>query len=383
MTPKDQQPFSDIPLEDHSVGHAGLYVPDNDDSIEEKHQKLVNTLGVISETITNDIPLGLEKGGKTLIDCETGIKAFVKDHLAGTRENPVNNHLPNTETGVWIYYLTQGIERDFGRTWETTPKSIREKLSKEQKAAASGKRVITKKEKNELIAKRDMGYWLPMVSAGKMSIEEATQEVVKASQRILELEGMGIILSDNKTSGVNDYNPERTILEDWGGNWEALDIFKHKGISVVIPDVVENFFLSNTKPKTKHYNMMCKTLAAKAAFSIGKRFKIKGMDKPGAVLDPDAPQLGGVESTVVESVDDFWELLPDLHKHITTGANASFQVRGIHLATMKGFSKDSIIVVDGINIKTGKRQLFTDNAGVVGSFYDDIWYNAQEVVDEA
>jgi len=166
MPSEKQQPFSDIPLEDHSVGHAGLYVPEEGDSIDEKHQKLVNALGVISETITNDIPLGLDKGGKTLIDCETGIKAFVKDHLAGTKENPVNNHLPNTETGVWIYYLTQGIERDFGRTWEVTPKSIREKLSKEAKAAASGKRVITKKEKNDLIAKRDMGYWLPMVSAG-------------------------------------------------------------------------------------------------------------------------------------------------------------------------------------------------------------------------
>lgn len=382
MPPKDQTPFSDIPLDEHSVGHAGLYVPDDDDDIDEKHRKLVNTLGVISETITNDIPLGLEKGGKTLIDCETGIKAFVKDHLAGTKENPVNNHLPNTETGVWIYYLTQGIERDFGRTWEVTPKSIREKLSKEAKAAASGKRVITKKEKNELIAKRDMGYWLPMVSAGKMTIEEATQEVVKASERILDLESLGIILSDNKTSGVNDYNPERTILEDWGGHWEALDIYKHKGISVVIPDVIENFFLSNTKPKAKHYTMMCKTLAASAAHSIAARFKVKGMDKPGAVYNPDTPKLGGVESTVIASSDDFWSLLPDLHKKITTGANAGFQIKGIHLATMKGFAKDSIIVVDGLDTKTGERRLFTDNAGAIGSFSDDIWYNAQEVVNE-
>ena len=378
MPSEKQQPFSDIPLEEHSVGHAGLYVPEEGDSIDEKHQKLVNALGVISETITNDIPLGLDKGGKTLIDCETGIKAFVKDHLAGTKENPVNNHLPNTETGVWIYYLTQGIERDFGRTWEVTPKSIREKLSKEAKAAASGKRVITKKEKNDLIAKRDMGYWLPMVSAGKMSIEEATQEVVKASQRILELEGMGIVLSDNKTSGVNDYNPERTILEDWGGDWGALDIFKQKGISVVIPDLVENFFLSNTKPKVKHFNMVCKTTLAPAAFSIGARFGVKGMDKPGAVFDEDHPQLGGVESTTITSIDGFWELCPDLHKHITSGKNVGFEVRGIHLATMKGFSKDAAIVVDGINIKTKHRHIFTQVGSAIGSISDDVWYNSKE-----
>ena len=376
MSAKDGKQFSETPLEDHSVGHAGLYVTDESDTPEDKYRKVANTLGVISETITADIALGLDKGGKTLIDCETGIKAFVKDHLAGTRDNPVDNHLPNTETGVWIYYLTQGIERDFGRTWETTPKSLREKLSKEAKAAATGKRVITKKEKNELIAKKDMGYWLPMVSAGKMNIEEATQEVVKATQRILELEEMGIILSENKTSGVKDFNSDRTILEDWDGNWEALDIYKKKGISVVIPDIIDNFFLSTSKPKASYYNMVAKTLLAPAAFSIAAKYNIKGMGKPGAVYKTYSPQEGGVESSTIENADDFWKLLPDLHKKITTGDNAGFEIKGIHLATMKGFGKDPIIVVDGLDIKTGTRKFFTDNVGVIGSFTDDVWYNA-------
>lgn len=376
MSAKDGKQFSETPLEDHSVGHAGLYVTDESDTPEDKYRKVANTLGVISETITADIALGLDKGGKTLIDCETGIKAFVKDHLAGTKDNPVDNHLPNTETGVWIYYLTQGIERDFGRTWETTPKSLREKLSKEAKAAASGKRVITKKEKNELIAKKDMGYWLPMVSAGKMTIEEATQEVVKATQRILELEEMGIILSENKTSGVKDFNSDRTILEDWDGNWEALDIYKKKGISVVIPDIIDNFFLSTSKPKASYYNMVSKTLLAPAAFSIAAKYNIKGMGRPGAVYNPDSPQKGGVESSTIENADDFWKLLPDLHKKITTGDNAGYEIKGIHLATMKGFGKDPIIIVDGLDIRTGTRKFFTDNVGVIGSFADDVWYNA-------
>jgi len=376
MSAKDGKQFSETPLEDHSVGHAGLYVTDESDTPEDKYRKVANTLGVISETITADIALGLDKGGKTLIDCETGIKAFVKDHLAGTKDNPVDNHLPNTETGVWIYYLTQGIERDFGRTWETTPKSLREKLSKEAKAAASGKRVITKKEKNELIAKKDMGYWLPMVSTGKMTIEEATQEVVKATQRILELEEMGIILSENKTSGVKDFNSDRTILEDWDGNWEALDIYKKKGISVVIPDIIDNFFLSTSKPKASYYNMVSKTLLAPAAFSIAAKYNIKGMGRPGAVYKSYSPQEGGVESSTIENADDFWKLLPDLHKKITTGDNAGYEIKGIHLATMKGFGKDPIIVVDGLDIKTGTRKFFTDNVGVIGSFADDVWYNA-------
>lgn len=381
MSRENDPSFANIPLEEHSVGHAGLYVPDESDTPEDKYRKVVNTLGVISETITADIPLGLDKGGKTLIDCETGIKAFVKDHLAGTKDNPVDNHLPNTETGVWIYYLTQGIERDFGRTWMTTPKSLREKLGKEAKAAASGKRVITKKEKNDLISKKDMGYWLPMVSAGKMTIEEATKEVVNATQRILELEELGIILSENKTSGVKDFNSDRTILEDWDGNWEALDIYKKKGISVVIPDIIDNFFRSKSKPKTSHYNMVAKTLLAPAAFSIAAKFGIKGMDKPGAVFNPDKPKEGGVESAVIEDADDLWKLLPDLYEKVTTGDNAGYEVKGIHLATMKGFGKDPIIVIDGLDIKTGTRKLFTDNSGLIGGFDDDVWYNAQETTN--
>ena len=381
--PENQNPSKNIPLGDMEVGHAGLYVPDDSDDMNASVGKVVNTLSAISEVILDNIPLGIDKGGKTLIDCEQGIKAFVKDELAGTKDNPVDNHLPNTETGVWIYYRTKGIERDFGRTWEKTPKALREKMSAEQKKAASGKRVITKKEKNELIAKRDMGYWLPMVSAGKMSIEEATQEVVNASQRILELESLGIVLSDNKTAGVNDYNPERTILEDWGGNWEALDIFKHYGISVVIPDVVDNFFLSGIKPKATHYKLMCKTLAKTAAFAIAKKFNIAGMGKTGAVYDPSEPNKGGVESTTITSIDDFWQLFPDLHKIITTGSNTSYQVRGVHLAKQKGFPNDAVIVVDGIDIKTGKRMIYLDNAGGITSVADDIWYNASETINEA
>ena len=79
---------------------------------------------VVSESppereIVFDIPIGLNEGGKTLVTCEKGIKAFVKDELAKK-----DNHLPKSETGVWIHYLTEGIKRDYGRTWEKLPKSL-------------------------------------------------------------------------------------------------------------------------------------------------------------------------------------------------------------------------------------------------------------------
>ena len=59
------EPKKDIPLENMKVGHAGLYV--DGDSVEETVENLANITGAITDVITNDIPLGLKDGGKTLI----------------------------------------------------------------------------------------------------------------------------------------------------------------------------------------------------------------------------------------------------------------------------------------------------------------------------
>ena len=123
---------SDIPqsdLDKMQVGHAGLYVPTNDDEAAAAYQAVAGITSVITEAITPDIPLGLKGAGQTLINCEKGIKSFVKDVLASDK----NNGLPDSETGVWVHYLTQGIAKDFGRTWEDTPVSLRSKQSKEDK----------------------------------------------------------------------------------------------------------------------------------------------------------------------------------------------------------------------------------------------------------
>ena len=122
-------------LDNVSVGHAGLYFS-GDETLEEGVEKVTNVLTTFAE-IMCDIPLGIKDGGKTLITCEKGIKAFVRDELAKQE-----NHLPNSEIGVWIHYLTEGIKRDFGRSWEELPRSIKPKPTKAEKAAQSGKRII-------------------------------------------------------------------------------------------------------------------------------------------------------------------------------------------------------------------------------------------------
>ena len=50
-------PSNNIPLEDVEVGHAGLYVPEKNDTADQAHEKIVNALGTITDTITPDIEL--------------------------------------------------------------------------------------------------------------------------------------------------------------------------------------------------------------------------------------------------------------------------------------------------------------------------------------
>jgi hypothetical protein len=140
-------------LKNVAVGHAGLYPTD------EEEQGTTET-----ETIEPIITLG-EKGTKILLDCESGIKTLLQSTLAKkdpaslegyglSRDMEKVMNLPNTITGVLIHYLTQGIERDFNITWDSTPTSLQKKvgsLKGAEKARAQGKRVLSKKEKNALL----------------------------------------------------------------------------------------------------------------------------------------------------------------------------------------------------------------------------------------
>ena len=184
---------------------------------------------VVSESppereIVFDIPIGLNEGGKTLVTCEKGIKAFVKDELAKK-----DNHLPKSETGVWIHYLTEGIKRDYGRTWEKLPKSLKPKETTLQKASKDKKRVITKAEKNALLAQLDMNYYQRDIQVGNLTLEEAFEKIKQAFDRKQELENAGYYLSPNKTEGVKPFNWEK-IVEESVGSIDAAEVYKFNKI---------------------------------------------------------------------------------------------------------------------------------------------------------
>ena len=258
-------PSNNIPLENLEVGHAGLYVPDKNDTLEQAHEKIVNALGTITDTITPDIELGIAKGAKTLIDCETGIKAFVKDELA----KPTDNGLPNSETGVWIHYLTLGIERDFGRSWEKDPKALngREynyKKTEVDKKHEQGKRLLTKKQKNELIAKRRWDYWEKLIDKNEITEEDAMIGMKQAIDEIKELKDKGLYINPNKTKGVGRFDWEKEITEKWKGDETKLEIYKRNKLLPIIPNLEER---GNDK-YGKHSNFIKKEMN-KSILKIG------------------------------------------------------------------------------------------------------------------
>jgi len=207
---------------DLKVGHAGLYV-DN-----ELDDKIVDP-----DTVVADIILGRQGAGKTLINCEKGIKAFVKDQLARQ-----DNHLPNSETGVWIHYLTEGIIRDYGRTWDETPLSLRGKATPVEKARSKGIRRLNKKQKNELLAKLTYAFYEGDVNSGKITQQDAFASMSEAAATKKELEDAGYFLSPNKTQGIALFDWKSEVLSYWGGDESKLKIYNRHSIVPTVPNLI-------------------------------------------------------------------------------------------------------------------------------------------------
>jgi hypothetical protein len=237
-TTPNQQPstaFIPIPdLEKMSVGHAGLYPADADDNTADADNEIIDVK--TAKVVSADITLGI-KGGKTLIACEKGIKSFVQDVLAGDK----TNHLPNTELGVWIYYLTEGIARDFNRTWETTPYALSKKQSNIARAKAKGKRVLTKAEKNKLLASRNFDYYEKQIADGEITTQDAVALMIEAVERVKAYEAEGLYLSPKKTDGVMLFNSKKEVL-DANGREDGYKLYTKNMLEVMVPNLVENFF---------------------------------------------------------------------------------------------------------------------------------------------
>lgn len=158
--------------------------------------EVVKTLPIDNEVKTT-ILLNVEENIKTLLK-----KLSDKEEIGwGIDTDPEEfKHLPNSITGVIIYYVIKGIREDFGFEFETEPKSLKLRgLSKDAKKITGRKRLLTRDQKNELISKTEMSYYKEKISSGEITIEGAMFAIKDAYERIQNFEEMGYILPPKKT----------------------------------------------------------------------------------------------------------------------------------------------------------------------------------------
>lgn len=195
-------------------------------------QKLDAEKTTETSAITPDIPLGVG-GGKILFSCETGVYNFVKE-LADDNYNG----LPNKMTGILMKYLTDGIEREFSRTWDRTPSSI--KTLQENKATYEPKKKAPSKAyKNELIAKSHYDYYAKDVEDGEISREEATKLMFKAIDEIKELEDAGFVISKNKTAGVKTFDADAEVNSKYDDDKNRYLFYKSNNYEIVVPHLMD------------------------------------------------------------------------------------------------------------------------------------------------
>jgi hypothetical protein len=153
------------------------------------------------------LPIDSEAKTTILLNVEENIKNLLKKLSDkgeigwGIDADPEKfKHLPNSITGVVIYYVIKGVKEEFGFEFETEPKSLKRRgLTKDAKKIAGKKRLLTRDQKNELISKTEMNYYKEKISSGEITLEGAMYAIKDAYERIQNFEEMGYILPPKKT----------------------------------------------------------------------------------------------------------------------------------------------------------------------------------------
>ena len=344
-TREGQASFVKLPLDELKVGHAGLYHEEAED--DDNNEANTNINDDDNDVVLEDIPLIERTGGNTVINSEKGIKVFVKD-LAKDKKN----HLPNTETGVWVHYLTEGIKKDYKRTWEEAPKSIAEKAPATKKSREKAKRIMTKKQKNDLLAKMEMKYYEEDIANGVLTLEEAFASIKEAFNKKKEVEDAGYFLSANRTDGIQLFD-WKGIVNKTHSNPLAWRLYSSNKLAVIIPNLLKNYYALENKPKKLEDEVYkCKLLASTVL--------PKPPGTPQTIADNRFPvEVEGVDSDIKDEsmlkklID---ALAPQLFKEI----GKTHIIKGYHLVQRRwsGEMKPRYLAVDTWTKKGKHHEVF-------------------------
>ena len=294
------------------------------------------------EIIDTTMELGESGKGQLLTLCESGIANTVRE-LADDEEN----HLPNTKTGVVVHYVTEGIARDFGITFNRMPVSLGGGRGRgaSRSDRDAGKRGLSKKEKNKLLEQMELSYYEDAIKSGEITEAEAFAKMSEAFATKRQLESEGYYLSPNKTQGVLLYNWIEAVEDSWKKyqqvKGKGTQVYKKEKVEIVMPNIFDNFFKEDMAKANKvNTRQLLKSPLAHYVLEKAAFFNIKGFalnDLPGISRDN---VKGGFE--VDGEISTEKEILTSI------GFDKKGDVMGIHLAKLNrpGMMKPRYVVVD-------------------------------------
>ena len=155
-------------------------------------------LGSIDSSKPKPILLNVESGVKTII------AAIAKNEkIEGIDIDPTEfAKLPNSQTGVAMHFIVKGLKEEFGIGFDSAPTSLKIKGmgSKFEKKVEGKKRLLTREQKNEILARMNMSFYMDDVAKGKLTMEDAMEGIKEAFNTKTEFEEMGYMLPEKKTA---------------------------------------------------------------------------------------------------------------------------------------------------------------------------------------
>ena len=152
------------------------------------------------------LPISNETKGTMLLNCEGAVKDLISaiaknEDIKGTDIKSEDfTSLPNSITGVVMHFICEGIKSGFDIAFEEPPVSLKIRGNIIDKKVAGKKRLLTREQKNELIAKTSMSYYETLISKKEMTIEQVMFAIKDAYERKQNFEEMGYMLPEKKTA---------------------------------------------------------------------------------------------------------------------------------------------------------------------------------------
>ena len=158
---------------------------------------------------TYELPISSEDKSTILLSVEGAVKDLAaalakKQEVKGVEiDEAITGELPNSLTGILVYYFCKGVKEDFGIEFAEKPVSLKQRGgaggSQFDKKIAGKKRLLTREQKNELLAKTQMSFYEKDITTGKMTLEQAIYALKDAYERKANFEEMGYLLPPKKT----------------------------------------------------------------------------------------------------------------------------------------------------------------------------------------